>query len=282
VPAQWCRTVEHTGTRRQITASCQVKAKGVYSADIDIRFFDAGGKPLLDEPVVSIGSDGADARPVAHDWREYSGTVTVPEETATIQIALRMHGGGTVWFDDLKLDYVGPENAREAKVEEGPRSYALRDGFETGHNVPDGWKRMRKVDGVRCFWDKKVACEGKASLCLKKTPKTFLPIAGWYKTLPCEQDAPGLRLSVKVKAENAYKAVVNVQFLDAYGADMAHRWAVYIGARSAADPPVSHGWKEYEGTVPIVGGATKIRIALQIYGPGTVWFDDLRLSYVSE
>jgi RNA polymerase sigma-70 factor (ECF subfamily) len=32
--------------------------------------------------------------------------------------------------------------------------------------------------------------------------------------------------------------------------------------------------------VEIPAGTTELRIALQIYGPGTVWFDDLSAEYV--
>ena len=54
------------------------------------------------------------------------------------------------------------------------------------------------------------------------------------------------------------------------------------GAKQPNDPAVSHDWKEYAGSVKIPEKARKIQIALQIYGPGKVWFDDVRAIYTEE
>ena len=68
-------------------------------------------------------------------------------------------------------------------------------------------------------------------------------------------------------------------FLDDDGEMIGHKWAAYIGAKEAGDPPVSHDWKEYAGQVEIPAKAKKLLVGLQIYGPGKVWFDEVRAEY---
>jgi hypothetical protein len=70
-----------------------------------------------------------------------------------------------------------------------------------------------------------------------------------------------------------------VIFLDEDGNWLSHEWAAYIGAKEENDPPADHDWKQYSGRVNIPAGATKLRIALQDYGPGKVWFDDVQARY---
>ncbi len=69
-------------------------------------------------------------------------------------------------------------------------------------------------------------------------------------------------------------------FLDGIGDWISHEWAAYIGAKEANDPPADHDWNEYSGRVKIPQGTKKIQVGLQIYGPGKVWFDDVRAEYV--
>jgi RNA polymerase sigma-70 factor (ECF subfamily) len=94
-------------------------------------------------------------------------------------------------------------------------------------------------------------------------------------------DNPRLKVSAWVKAEQAGKAILDAQFINGDG-EWSHAWVAYIGAREANDPPVSHDWKRYEGIVALPPGTRRIIIAPQIYGPGTVWFDDLDAEYTND
>jgi len=60
---------------------------------------------------------------------------------------------------------------------------------------------------------------------------------------------------------------------------LRHEWAAYIGAKKANDPPVDHDWKKCTATVAVPKGTDQLVIALQIYGPGTVWFDNVTARY---
>ena len=152
-------------------------------------------------------------------------------------------------------------------------------GFEKGNKSPAHWSQGAEVDGVEYIWDKKTAQKGKASLCLHKTAKRYFPIAQWYQVLDRKSDKATLRVSAQVKAEGVTKAVIDVIFLDQKGEVLEHQWASYIGAKAAKDPPANHDWKEYAGRVKIPQAAKKIQIGLQIYGPGKVWFDEVRAEY---
>ncbi len=165
-------------------------------------------------------------------------------------------------------------------AEEPPADLLIEDSFETGTNVPDGWKQGAAVPGVKYVYDQKVGSDGKRSLSLRKSEKRYFPIAGWSRSFKHESKKPALNVAVKVKASKATKAVVDVQFLDAEEAMLSHEWIAYIGQKQPTDPLATHAWKVYSGGVEIPDGAKQIRIDLQIYGPGEVWFDELAARYV--
>ncbi len=153
-------------------------------------------------------------------------------------------------------------------------------GVEKGDEHPDDWEKGAQVEGVKYVWDKKVAFEGQASLCITKTANRYFPIAQWSQTVDRKGDLPGLEVSAQVKATKMFKAVLDVVFLDKDGQWISHHWAAYIGAKEAGDPPADHEWKKYSETVEIPQGTAKITVALQDYGPGKVWFDDIQARYV--
>jgi RNA polymerase sigma-70 factor (ECF subfamily) len=152
-------------------------------------------------------------------------------------------------------------------------------GFEEGDKTPKHWSQGADIDGVQYIWDKENGKQGKASACLHKTAQRYFPIAQWYQVVDRKGEKPALRVAAQVKAEGVTKAIIDVIFLDEKDEWIEHHWAVYIGAKDPKDPSVSHDWKEYTGRVAIPQSAKKIQIALQIYGPGKVWFDDLRAEY---
>ncbi len=161
----------------------------------------------------------------------------------------------------------------------GPQLGLVNAGFETGSDAPTGWQQGAPIDGVTYLWDRGTAHTGHASLCLIKQANRYFPIAQWFQTVPNSRSSRALKVSAWVKARQAYKAILDVQFT-ADGTGSTHQWAAYIGARNPGDPPADHDWKLYEGTVNIPAGAKQIVIALQTYGPGTVWFDDVQAAYV--
>lgn len=153
-------------------------------------------------------------------------------------------------------------------------------GMEKGEKTPSDWKQGATIPGVRYTWDRGEGHDSKASLVLQKTANRYFPIAQWYQMLPNPGDTSKLKVRAWVKAEKAAKGIVDVLFADKNG-KRTHQWVAYIGAKKAGDPPISHNWKEYSGVVEIPDGTTHIAIALQIYGPGKLWFDAVRAEFVS-
>ncbi|WP_298865927.1 hypothetical protein [uncultured Gimesia sp.] len=156
----------------------------------------------------------------------------------------------------------------------------LKDSFEEGKTAPDGWKRGANLQGVRYIYDRGRGNTGQRSLCLQKTAKRYFPIAQWSRILPLTGQPKSLKVSCQIRAEKVTKAIVDVVFLDKNQKRISHKWASYIGEKQAGDKPVQHNWKEYSGVVSVPEKTAQFEMALQIYGPGKVWFDDLEVTVV--
>jgi RNA polymerase sigma-70 factor (ECF subfamily) len=152
-------------------------------------------------------------------------------------------------------------------------------GFELGDFLPAGWKQGATIPGVEYSWDKNVAHSGKASVRIEKTAKKYFPIAAWTHVMPHEGPTRKLEVRAWVKADQAHKAILDVGFTDSNEKE-SHQWAAYIGVKKTGDDPAKHDWTEYRGVVAIPEGTQTLAIGLQVYGPGTVWFDDISAAYV--
>jgi RNA polymerase sigma-70 factor (ECF subfamily) len=206
--------------------------------------------------------------------------------SAVLVVLFACVGGGIVAGRPLAAGQ--PSAARDQKDEKkapaGKEASAganlLRNGgFEEGDTTPAHWEQGAAVPGVEYVWDKKTGQKGTASVCLRKTANRYFPIAQWYQVVDRTGDLPAVRVAAQVKAEGLTKAVIDVVFLDEKGEWISHTWATYIGAKEANDPAVTHDWKAYASRVEIPAGTKKIQVALQIYGPGKVWFDEVRAEY---
>jgi predicted esterase len=157
----------------------------------------------------------------------------------------------------------------------------LKEDFEEGANQPKAWRKGARIQGVKYKYDKKQGTSGERSLCIEKTAQRYFPIAQWSRKVKHKSDASGLSVSVQVKAKDMTKAIVDVLFYDKRGELLGHEWVSYIGSKKDGDPPANHDWKEYRASAEIPDETDRMELALQVYGPGTVWFDDLNVAYVS-
>jgi TM2 domain-containing membrane protein YozV/predicted Ser/Thr protein kinase len=150
-------------------------------------------------------------------------------------------------------------------------------GMEEGTDTPTAWKMGPQVAGVEQIWDHAAAHSGMASLCLKKTEQHYWPVADWSQEIsvtPVKQPQQ-LRVRCWIKAEDVSKAIVDVTYRYRNKRD-EHAWAIHIGQ---SDSPANFDWKLCEGTVEVPANVSKIGIAFEIYGPGTVWFDDVDVAW---
>jgi RNA polymerase sigma-70 factor (ECF subfamily) len=215
---------------------------------------------------------------------ELTTMATIPWKSIAALLLL----GGTVTAGVVARVGSGPDPvaAPTAAVEPQAKPEAkplLANGdIEKGNgDSPSSWSEGASIPGVEYRWSR-VAHSGNGSLCLKKTAERYFPIAQWSQKVEHRGNAaPRLKVSAWVKADRCSKAILDAQFLDNTG-KRTHAWVAYIGAKEANDSPVTHGWKHYEGVVEVPHGTRQIVIAPQIYGPGTVWFDDLEAGYTTD
>jgi hypothetical protein len=181
--------------------------------------------------------------------------------------------------DAQPVQQTSAEAATPAQAVAEGQSILKNSGIEAGDKTPDGWQKGAAIPGVKYSWDRQVAFEGKASLSIEKTAQRYFPIAQWSQTVERQGDQPALLVSAQVKAKNMTKAIVDVVFLDANSEWISHKWVAYIGIQKEGDPPADHDWKPYSGKVEIPPQTKRLLIGLQVYGPGKVWFDDVRAGY---
>lgn len=178
---------------------------------------------------------------------------------------------GIQWLQQSARIIAATQAARtNGLVENSSASQVFHEDFEQ----IDQWHQGARLQGVEYLWDRERGHEGTASLSLKKTVNRYFPIAQWYRTIPCLGPAT-LDVSAWVKAENASKAAVDLQFRDSSGRGLGHQAAFYVGGPNTSDPPANHDWKQYGGIVEVPAGTRSVIIGLQIFGPGAVWFDSL-------
>ena len=172
-------------------------------------------------------------------------------------------------------------SAASSKTDSAPQDQNIlkNSGVEAGDATPDNWEQGAEIAGVKYTWDKEVAFAGKASLCIEKTAQTYFPIAQWSQTVDREGEKPALLVSAQVKAKNMTKGFIDVIFLDEHDNWIKHTWVTVIGNKQGGKSPANHDWKKYSGKVEIPPKTKKLCMALQVYGPGKVWFDDVRASY---
>lgn len=146
--------------------------------------------------------------------------------------------------------------------------------MESGKDQPDAWARNDAVPGVEYAWDRSVGHgTSQSSLRLRKTAENYFPVAEWYQELACAGRPAKLDVSAFFKVEALTKAVLDVQFIDSKD-QWSHKWVAYAGAPSTEGSRLTHDWRAYGGRVDVPADTRKLRVAVQLYGPGTIWVDD--------
>jgi hypothetical protein len=84
-----------------------------------------------------------------------------------------------------------------------------------------------------------------------------------------------------LRARSDIRSILDAQLVDRAG-KWTHSWVAYIGPKEPDTVPVTHDWKLYQGVVAIPPNTKENIIIRQIYGPGTVWFDDLGADYTND
>lgn len=175
---------------------------------------------------------------------------------------------------------IGTLEAGHPEQPVGERNLLKNGDLESAGKRVSDWSRGQPVPGVEYLYDATGGVDQSRALSLNKTVERYYPIAGWQQEFGYEGPATRLHVGALVRATRAYKAVIDVEFVS--GDETTHKWAVYIGAQESGDPPADHDWRWCSGVVAVPEGTESIRVLLQIYGPGQVWFDRVLARYVSD
>lgn len=181
----------------------------------------------------------------------------------------------------LNDDYPRPGPATEEPLPETPPGANLlkNPSFEDG---PGGWGTGANPESVEYTVSDKGGVNETQAARIHKTANKYFPIAEWTQRIEYDGQSPAIELSAQVKTKDARKAILDVLFLDDKDEWIKHEWAAYIGDQSDDPQPLTHDFKEYTGTVAIPPNTKSIVIGLQDYGPGDVWFDDVKAVYRNE
>ncbi len=268
--ASWNQTFPYTGSKKGLKVSAFVRARSVKKAVIDVMFQDENHQMLSHEWVAFIGIREDGDVPANDDWKEYSNVVAIPDATKFITVSLQDYGAGSVWFDDISATYTDPPAP--------PTSLVRNGGFEEGFaNWTEDAFPPNAVGRTGVSVAQMVGHNGKAIM-FTRTENRYLPVELYTQNLPAPNGKSTIDISAWVKAHDVGKATIQIMF-DRGNANETRQWGIYVGAYNEGDPPANHDWKKYSGSFPIPPGTQSITIALEMYGPGTVYFDDIQAAY---
>ncbi len=155
------------------------------------------------------------------------------------------------------------------------KNLIVNGGFESGL---DNWQMMMSNAGRPVNIDASVDTSehhsGKASLKFTKTEVSFFPLKVFNQDISTDGATQRLKVGMWVKASQARKATMAVIMDDKI------EWGAYVGEANDGDKPADHDWRYYTATVEVPQGVSHLMIGLQMYGPGTVWMDDVSATFM--
>jgi beta-lactamase regulating signal transducer with metallopeptidase domain/predicted esterase len=164
--------------------------------------------------------------------------------------------------------------AQTAAVKE-PKNLVVNGGFESGL---DNWQMMmsnaNRPVNIDASIDRSEHHSGKASLKFTKTEVSFFPLKVFNQEVSTVGMTRRLKVGMWVKASQARKATMAVIMDDNI------EWGGYVGEAKDGDKPADHDWRYYTATVNVPEGTSHLTIGLQMYGPGTVWMDDVSAKFM--
>lgn len=151
------------------------------------------------------------------------------------------------------------------------KSLITNGGFEDGVGSWDRSSLLGDASSVSIAVDTGTFHGGKASLRFQKSENSFNPIAQMRQDIPFDGHSRFIKVSLWAKAQDVHKFTLTV------GND--RDFAVYVGDRVGANGSVTHDWQQYKSVVKIPAGSQSVPLILEMYGPGTVWVDDVTATF---
>lgn len=116
---------------------------------------------------------------------------------------------------------------------------------------------------------------GHGAVSFAKTEERFFPVALLTQAIPYKGQSR-IRVSMWAKAERVRKFALAVMMSGT--GDGQVEWGPYIGSADSSTP-ITHDWKQYSKVIDVPSGTTGITLALEMYGSGTVYVDDVSATY---
>lgn len=155
------------------------------------------------------------------------------------------------------------------------KNVVVNGGFEQGM---DSWFKSALLGDdppVTIAVDSTTHHSGSSSLRFDRTNPSFVPVAVMSQVLPYQGEG-GISVSLWAKAQDVHKFTLAVIM---QGAEGKIEWGAYIGDPNTGSEAINHDWKRYTKSINIPKGTTNVILALEMYGPGSVWVDDVSATF---
>lgn len=155
----------------------------------------------------------------------------------------------------------------------GPMGWT-RESLPQGADVPVtiSYNTVKDGDPARVL---AMRHSGHGSMSFTKTEQNFFPVALLTQAIPYSGQSR-IKVSLWAKAVDVRKFALAVMMGGA--GDNKIEWGAYIGDPTSS-AEINHDWKLYSKVIDVPTGTTDIILALEMYGPGTVYVDDISASY---
>lgn len=184
------------------------------------------------------------------DWQRYEFSAQVPDGTLEVTLALIYAGQATVWYDDAEVRIGG------AQSEGDPLP---NGGFENGM---EPWRPRGKPGFLENHViDTEVAHSGKAS--------ARIDGPGGYYYSPYFAAAAGSKVTATFWAKADCESGATSLFFQWKDDKAFHR----------TPGPAASGneWRHYSFSTEVLENTEKVSLALQFFGEGKVWYDDVSI-----
>jgi hypothetical protein len=236
----WSDYALRAGDLGKLVFSIRAKGRKLGRAQILFILWDDSGNPSTQETAL----DGK----VGTKWQTFTKTIDVDAPTKGGRILIRLFDDGELWLDDASVTLA---RAAEAPEQKGP--LGLRNGdFDRSK---DGWDPLPGSEELKVSLDQK-------KLRLERGGNRLYPELGVAQEVELKGRLRRVTLRCTARGEGATACVALV-------------------ADTGSGALATYAYAEASGDVKLpldLGVEVKrLRVVLAIRGPGTVWFDDVRL-----
>ncbi|MCL2074328.1 MAG: S41 family peptidase [Marinilabiliaceae bacterium] len=200
-----------------------------------------------------------------NDWKEYSISIPLPDETKIIRLGVFFRGEGKLWADDFRV-FVDDKELFEAKRKNEKEKPYFNLGMERVSEtlkVPYGWWKWGNVS-----IDSITKHSGKYSLLLETGDSvSYGQSWAWY-VFPAKYKGSKIKINAYMKMEDNEHPVGLV-------IEARNRFTSILREYSTIQG--SNDWKKYSLTTIIPSSANSFSIGAYLNGEGKLWIDDFEI-----